>query len=76
MGDWKEERLVPHLLGGLQTIENQEEECSDIEKREGSGCSKSQTPISRNGLTIERIERTAEDFRTSHKKRQNRISMR
>jgi hypothetical protein len=34
-GDWEEELFVPHLLGGLQTIENGEDECSDIEKREG-----------------------------------------
>jgi hypothetical protein len=38
---------MPHLLGGLQNIENQEEECSDIEKREGPGGSKSQRPIER-----------------------------
>jgi hypothetical protein len=33
-------------LGDLQKIEK-EEECSDIEKREGSGGSKSQTPRER-----------------------------
>jgi hypothetical protein len=35
-------------LGGLQKIEK-EEACSDIEKRAGSGDSKSQTPIDREG---------------------------
>jgi hypothetical protein len=40
MGDWKEGRSVPHLLGGLQKLEN-EEKCSDVEKREGSSRSKS-----------------------------------
>jgi hypothetical protein len=35
-------------LGSLQNIEN-EEEFSDIEKREKSGGSKSQTPIKRGG---------------------------
>jgi hypothetical protein len=33
-------------LGGLQKREK-EEECSDIEKREGSGGSKSEKPIER-----------------------------
>jgi hypothetical protein len=40
-------------LGGLQTIENQEES-SDIEKRDGSGGSKSQTPIERGEAVMER----------------------
>jgi hypothetical protein len=62
---------MPHLLGGLQSIENQEEECSDIEKREGPGGSKSQTPIEREGVAIERIERRAKNFRIAHKKGQN-----
>jgi hypothetical protein len=35
-------------LGGLQNSENQED-LSDIEKREGSGDSKSQTPLARGG---------------------------
>jgi hypothetical protein len=48
MGDWKEERFVPHLLGSHQKRET-EEECSDIETREASGDSKSQTPIEREG---------------------------
>jgi hypothetical protein len=47
-GDWKEERFAPYSLGCLQKNEN-EEECSDIEKSEGSGDSKSQTPIERGG---------------------------
>jgi hypothetical protein len=60
-------------LVGLQKIER-EEECSDIEKREGSGSWKSQTPIERGGM--EGIERTAEDLRMAHKKGQNWISIR
>jgi hypothetical protein len=47
-GDWKEERIMPLLLGGLQKTEK-EDECSDIEKREGSGGSQSQVPIERRG---------------------------
>jgi hypothetical protein len=47
-GDRKEEQLEPHLLGGLQTIEK-EEECSYVEKMEGSGRSKSRTPIETGG---------------------------
>jgi hypothetical protein len=39
---------MPLLLGGLQKTEK-EEECSDIEKREESGDSKSQTPIKKEG---------------------------
>jgi hypothetical protein len=39
---------VSHLFGGLQKTEL-EEECSDIEKREESGGSKSQTPIEKEG---------------------------
>jgi hypothetical protein len=35
-------------LGGLQTIEK-EEGCSEIEKREASGGSTSQTPLERGG---------------------------
>jgi hypothetical protein len=62
-------------LGVLQTIES-EEECSDIEKREGSGDSKSQTFIDREGMAIERIEWTAEDLRMAHKNGQDWIWMR
>jgi hypothetical protein len=47
-GDWEEEQLVPHFLGGLQNSENQED-FSDIEKREASGGWKSQTSIERWG---------------------------
>jgi hypothetical protein len=43
-GDWEEEWFVPYLLGGVQKNENKEE-FSDIEKGEGSGGSKNQTPI-------------------------------
>jgi hypothetical protein len=66
---------VPHLFGGVQNIEK-EEECTDTEKREGSGDSKSQTPIDREGMAIERIERTAEDLRMAHNNGQNWMSMR
>jgi hypothetical protein len=38
--------VVPHVLGGLQKTEK-EEECSDIEKREEPGDSKSQRLIGR-----------------------------
>jgi hypothetical protein len=58
--------LVPHLLGGLQNTEK-EGKCSDIEKREGPGGSKGQTPIERDGAAIERIERTVKDLRMTHK---------
>jgi hypothetical protein len=44
-------------LGGLQKSVK-DEECSDIEKREGSGRSKSQTPL---GVTVlERMEKTGQ----------------
>jgi hypothetical protein len=63
-------------LGGLQTDEEEDhEECSDIEKREESGGSKSEIPIER-GVAIERIERAAEDIRMANKKGQNKIPMR
>jgi hypothetical protein len=61
-------------LGDVQKSEK-EEECSDIEKREGSGDSKGQIPIE-GGVAIERIERTATDLRMAHEKGENRISMR
>jgi hypothetical protein len=53
-----------------------EEGFSDVEKREGSGSSKSQTPIERKGLVMERIERTAADLRMARKKGQDWIWMR
>jgi hypothetical protein len=62
-------------LRGAQKIEK-EKERSDIEKGEGSGCSKSQTPVEKEEIIIKRIERTAKDFRMVHKQGQNRISMR
>jgi hypothetical protein len=65
----------PHLLGVFQKTEK-EEECSDIKKREGSGGSKSQIPLEREAMAIERIERTGEDHRRDHKAGQNRIRMR
>jgi hypothetical protein len=74
-GDWAEERLVAHLLGGLQRIEK-EEECSDIENREEPGSSKSQTSLEREGVAIERIERTAKDLGMAHKKGQKWIWIR
>jgi hypothetical protein len=71
----EEERFAPHLFGGPQDIEK-EEERSHIENKEGSGDSKSQTPIDREGVAIERIERTAKDLRMAHKKGQGWIWMR
>jgi hypothetical protein len=59
-----------HIYWGLHNIEKQEE-FSDIEKTAGSGGSKSQTPIERERMAIERIEGTAEDLRMAHKKGQN-----
>jgi hypothetical protein len=53
-----------------------EKECSHLEKREGSGGSKSQAPREREGLATERIERIAEDLRMARKKGQNWISIR
>jgi ribosomal protein L44E len=74
-GDWEEEWFVLHLLRGLQNIEN-EEECSDMEKREESSGLKSQRRIERQEVGIEGTERRAEDVRRADEKRQNRISMR
>jgi hypothetical protein len=62
-------------LESLQKIEK-EEELSDIEKREGSGGPESEAPIDREGVVIERIERTAKDLRIAHKQGQNWISRR
>jgi hypothetical protein len=67
--------LVPHLLGGLQNTKK-EEECSDIEKSEGSGSWKGQTPLEIEGAAIERTEKTAEDLRMADKKGQDWLSMR
>jgi hypothetical protein len=66
----KGKAVGPHLLGGFQKIEN-EEELSEIEKRDGSGSSKSQTLIERDELAIERIEKAAKDLCMAHKKGQN-----
>jgi hypothetical protein len=63
------------LLGGFQKNEN-EEEMWDIQKREGSGGSRSETPIEMEKVATEAMERTAEDLRRDHKKGQNWISMR
>jgi hypothetical protein len=54
------------LLGRLQKSEN-EEQMLDIQKREGSGDSKSQTPIEAKAVAIETIERTADDLLSDHK---------
>jgi hypothetical protein len=62
-------------LGSLQNIEN-EEECSDIENRKGSGDSKSERPTEMEAVGIETIERTVEDLHRDHTKGQNWISMR
>jgi hypothetical protein len=62
-------------LGALQKIEK-EEEYSDIECREESGCSKSETLIDGQAVVTERIERTAEDLGRAHNKGQDGISMR
>jgi hypothetical protein len=59
-------------LGRLQKIEK-EEELSDIEKRDGSGGSKSQTSIERERVAI---ERTAKDLRVAHKNGQNWVPIR
>jgi hypothetical protein len=53
-----------------------ENECSHLEKREGSGGSKSQAPIEKEGVATARMERTAEDLRMARKKGQNWISIR
>jgi 3-keto-L-gulonate-6-phosphate decarboxylase len=66
--------LVPYLLGDVQKSEK-EEECSDIEKMEGSGDSKGQIPIE-GGVAIETIKRIATDLRMAQEKGQNWISMR
>jgi hypothetical protein len=60
------------LFGVVQKNEN-EEEMSDIQKREGSGGSKSETPIEMTAVAIETIERRAEDVRRDHKRGQNWI---
>jgi hypothetical protein len=57
---------VPHVLGGLQKTEK-DEEYSDIKKREGFGNLKSQTPLDREGVAIERIEWTDKYLRMAHK---------
>jgi hypothetical protein len=75
MADREEERLVPHSLWGLQTIEKKEE-WPGIEKREGPGGSKSQTGMEREVPAIEREERTARALRTANRKGQNRIRSR
>jgi hypothetical protein len=61
-------------LGIVQKNEN-EEEMLDVQEREGSGCSKSETAIEMEPVAIETIERTAEDLHRDQKKGQNWISM-
>jgi hypothetical protein len=63
------------LLGVLQNKEN-EERMLDIQKRKGSGGSKSETPIEMKAVAIETIERRAKGVRSGHKKGQNWIWMR
>jgi hypothetical protein len=48
----------------------------DIQEREMSGDSKSETPIEMEAVAIERIERTAEGLRRDHKTGRNWIWMR
>jgi hypothetical protein len=62
-------------LGAIQKKEN-EKAMLDIQKREGSGGSKSETPRDMEAVAIETMQRTAEDLCRGHKKRQNWISMR
>jgi hypothetical protein len=54
-------------LGDLQTIEK-EEKCSDIEKKEGSDASKSQTPFEREGVATDRTEMIAKDLHMANKR--------
>jgi hypothetical protein len=49
---------------------------SDIQKSEGSGSWKSETPIEIKAMVIERIDGTDGDLRRAHKTRQNWIWMR
>jgi hypothetical protein len=63
------------FLGVFQKKEN-EKEMLDIQKREGSGGSTSETPIDMQAAAIETMDRTAEDLRRNHKKGQNWVSMR
>jgi hypothetical protein len=53
-----------------------EEEMLGIQKRDGSGSSKSATPIEMKAVAIERIERTAEGLHTAHETGSNWILMR
>jgi hypothetical protein len=53
-----------------------EEELLDIQKREGSGGSKSETFIEMETVGIETIEKMAEDVRRDHRKGQSGIWMR
>jgi hypothetical protein len=71
-----ERRAVRATFSGGVPKREKEGERSDIEKREGSGDSKSQTPIEKERVAIERIERAPEELRVAHKKGQNWISMR
>jgi hypothetical protein len=62
------------LLGVVQRKEN-EGEMLDIEKREGSGGSKSERLIEMDAVARERIEGTAKELRVAHRKGENSISM-
>jgi hypothetical protein len=68
-------RNVGHdLLGVVQKKEN-DEKMLDVQKREESGGSKSQTPIERKVMAIGTIEKTAEDLHRARKTGQNWIWM-
>jgi hypothetical protein len=61
-----------NLLGVVHKNEN-EKEMLDIQKREGSGCSKSEMPIGMKAAAMETMERTAEDLHGDHNTGQNSI---
>jgi hypothetical protein len=52
-------------LGDLQKIEK-DEECSDIDNREGSGGWKGEKPIEKERVAIDRIEMRVNDLRRAH----------
>jgi hypothetical protein len=68
-------RKVGQDLLGVVRKKGNEEEMLDIQKREQSGGSKSETPIEKKAA-IETMERTAKDLCIVHKKGQDWISMR
>jgi hypothetical protein len=66
-------RKVCHDLFGVVQKNENEEGMSDIQKREGSGGSKSETPKEMTAMAIETIERRVEDVNRDHKRGQNWI---